>query len=220
MSISIGIYDLFAYTIPGFLYLYLINEFLHLIGWNYFQLTNLPISNEIVVGIVITLGAYLAGHVFDYFAYWFCFRLLTRYKIMDASLDRLKVKYPDLNIQFQPRDWDPLFVSLRLRRLDYSRVLDTFGATNIMLRNVSFSFFLLALFQVYNMFVDFQVSLLIVTVGSLIVSRVAYLRSRIFYVWFFSDIFSASLEYGTSLKEVIEYNRPKKATARRTKSKS
>ncbi len=220
MSIAIGIYDLFAYTIPGFLYLYLINEFLHLIGWNYLKLTNLPTGNEVIFGILIALGAYLAGHIFDYFAYWFCFRLLTRYKITDASLNRLKVKFPELNIQFQPRDWDPLFVSLRHRNLEYSHVLDTFGATNIMLRNVSFSFFLLALFQVYNMFVDFHVSSLIVTVGSVVISWVAYLRSRMFYLWFFSDIFSASLEYGTSLKEVIEYNQSKKTMTKRIKSKS
>ena len=62
------------------------------------------------------------------------------------------------------------------------------------------------------MLVDFQVSLILVTVLSLVFSRVAYLRSRIFYVWFFSGILNASLEHGTSLKEVIEYNRPKKAT--------
>ena len=217
MSLSIGIYDLFAYTIPGFLYLYLVNEFLRLVGWRYLQLENLPISNELLVGVLVALGAYLAGHVFDYFAYKFCFRLLTRYQIVDASLDRLKKKYPELKIQFQPKDWDPLFVSIRQRNLEYSHVLDTFGASNIMLRNVSFSFFLFALLQIFNLFIEFQIATVIVAVGSLIISWVAYLRSRMFYLWFFSDIYFASLEYGTSLKKVIEYNWSKKEVSEKRK---
>ena len=39
MSIAIGIYDLFSYLIPGALYLYLINDFLRVVGWQYIDLT-------------------------------------------------------------------------------------------------------------------------------------------------------------------------------------
>ena len=38
MSLTIGIYDLFAYIIPGLLYLFVLNEFLQLIGAAYLAL--------------------------------------------------------------------------------------------------------------------------------------------------------------------------------------
>ena len=33
MSISLGIYDLFSYLIPGVLYLFVLNQFFRVIGW-------------------------------------------------------------------------------------------------------------------------------------------------------------------------------------------
>ena len=76
-----------------------------------------------------------------------------------------------------------------------------------MLRNISLGFLLFALLQIWMIALNFHSQALVVTIGALVLSRVAYLRSRMFYHWFFTDIYEASLEYGTSLKEVVEYNR-------------
>ena len=214
MSITIGIYDLFAYTIPGFLYLYVINEFFRVIGWQSFQFDQIKEGTGLVFAAIAVICAFVAGHLFDYFANWFCFRLLTRYKVRDASLNTVKEKFPHLNIQFETYDWDPLFTILRQRHLEFSRVIDSFGATNILLRNVCLSLLLLSLLYVRILILDFSLATLVVVLGTLVLSWVAFHRSRLFYFWFFTDIYTASLEYGTNLKEVVEYNRGKKSPKR------
>lgn len=207
MSLSIGIYDLFSYTIPGFLYIFVFNEFFRLIGWNYFLLSSVKEGTELIVAALSIMCAYTIGHLLDYFSNWFCFRLLTRYKVKDASLDNIKRRYPELKIQFGYNDCHPLFTNLRQCNLEFSRVIDSFGANNIMLRNISFGLLLLALLQIWIIILDFHWQNLLIIIGILGLSWVAYLRSRMFYEWFFTGIYEASLKYGTSLKEVLGYSR-------------
>jgi len=219
MSITIGIYDLFAYTIPGFLYLYVINEFFRVIGWQSFQIDQIKDGNGLFFAVIATICAFVVGHLFDVFANWFCFRILTRYRIKDASLDTIKEKFPNLKIRFETNDWDPLFTMIRQRNLEFSRVIDSFGAANILLRNICFGLLLLSFLYIRILILDFTWSTLTVVIGILVLSWVAFHRSKMFYFWFFMDIYNASLEYGTSLKEVIEFNRKEKSTQkRRTKN--
>ncbi len=69
MSIAIGLYDLFSYLIPGLLYLFLINDFLRVIGWQYLNISKLSWSGESALGwgaiVACGLGAYVTGHIFE-----------------------------------------------------------------------------------------------------------------------------------------------------------
>ncbi len=207
MSVSVRIYDLFSYTVPGFLYLFVFNEFFRLQGWEHFKKESIQTDSGAITVALVIVSAYVLGLLMDYFANWFFFRVLTRYKIKEASLSDLKSEFNELNIEFKADDRKPLFTALRQRNPSYSLVIDAFGANSIMLRNISFGLLLIAFLCTWRVIVEFQWQLLVATFGSLALSWIAYLRSRMFYHWFFLNIFEGALEYGATLKDVIEYNR-------------
>lgn len=214
MSISLGIYDLFAYLIPGLLYLFVYNEFSKVVGWNFFD-TSLwlqggqsPSTNLI---IPILLFSYLVGHVMESVAHSFFFnsiyflRIRRFQKVSSSVLQTLTNKYPSLKIKFSPEDWDVLFSLLRKRNIETAHVIDKFQADTIMLRNIGFGLFLLFLIQLVNFILSSELPFVFASLGSLLLSIVSFNRSAHFREWFFIEIFKSSLGYGKSLKEVIEY---------------
>jgi hypothetical protein len=209
MSITIGIYDLFAYTVPGLLYLYVIFEFFRKIGAVEIEFSNIPdISSGIgllIIALVI-VAAYLAGHLFDFFALALTSRLTGR-QSPAIALQRVLERFPNLHIRFQVKDWDLLFSLLRQRNLERSQIIDSFGANSIMFRNIFFGSLLLTLIQIYSLIVSYSHITLIVTIGILILCYVAFQRSRVFHLWFYGDIFEVSLDYGRSLEEVVAYGK-------------
>ena len=68
MSITLGIYDFFAYLIPGLLYLFVFNEFLRSIGRStlnivsWFRMGQAP---DIILFVPILIGDYIIGQIFD-----------------------------------------------------------------------------------------------------------------------------------------------------------
>jgi hypothetical protein len=212
MSINLGIYDLFAYIIPGLLYIYAINDVLRNIGWKFVDIGLWLKSGQsisILVIIPVLLGAYLIGQILDLLAnrmfsdsfYW----LIHRKRILENSLQRLKDRYPGISIQFEPKDWSMLFAFIRQRNPEMGRIIDNFVANSIMLRNVAFGAFLFAVSQIVAYITTgFQYTLFNVII-SIVVCVLAAERGNQYRVFFFTDIFRASLEYGSSLKEVIGY---------------
>jgi hypothetical protein len=206
MSLTIGIYDLFAYTIPGMLYLFVILVYL----WR-FQIVQASISNlsDLPSGIawlVFVFGiaaAHVLGHLLDYFAQRFVFQLLRRRKDSERALQELKQRYPNVDIQFEAVDWNLLFTLLRERSQDHTRVIDSFEANSIMLRNICFSLLWLSVLQIYTLMSSFSVLGLIFVLGTIILTFVAQQRSRMFHRWFIVEIFEASLNFGNNLNEVI-----------------
>ena len=216
MSFAIGIYDVFAYTVPGFLYMYVIFVIFSLIGGSKFaQIDWSTISEGYgVILFVLLLGvAYLLGHIFDVFAHWFVFRFIKHRKIADEMLERTKKLHADLDIQFNSKDRGLLFSMLRQRNLEHAHIIDSFEANSIMLRNVSLGSFLLALLQVPSLILRFSWFTVLVAVGLLLFSFITRNRSQMFRSWAVTEIFEASLRYGSSLKEVIEYDRKERTTS-------
>ncbi len=211
MSINLGIYDFFAYLVPGLMYLFLLNEFSSRIGLSSYNLTQLNLDFGIA-GIIV-LAAYVIGHLFDVFAQWFCYKLLTRKSVSATVLETLKAQYPHLNICFEPKDYHLLFVLLRERNLPFTEVLDRFEANSILLKNVSFASILFALLQLPALFGDFSAVKLLLFLGGISVCWLAFRGSKIYHTWFFLDVFEASLAYGTTLEEVLANKK-----ANRTKS--
>ena len=209
MSFSIGIYDLFAYTIPGFFYIYVIYVFLQKLGVLASGLLNIPVFPDgygLVIFVLLLISAHLLGHLLDLFAHWFVFRLFKPYKFSERMLERTKNVHSDIDIKFQPKDWGLLFSMLRQRNLEHSRTIDSFEANSIMLRNISFGLFLLGVLQVYVTFLNFSPLGIGIVIVLFIVSFIARRRSHMFHTWFLTDIFESSLRFGTSLKEVITYD--------------
>ncbi len=201
MSINLGIYDFFAYLVPGLMYLFLLNEFSSRIGLSSYNLTQLNL--DFGIAGMIVLAAYVIGHLFDVFAQWFCYKLLTPKSLSATVLETLQAQYPHLNICFEPKDYHLLFVLLRERNLSFSEILDRFEANSILLKNVSFASILFALLQLSTLFGGFSVVNLLLFLGGISVCWLAFRSSKMYHTWFFLDVFEASLAYGTNLQDVL-----------------
>jgi hypothetical protein len=223
MSIAIGIYDLFAYTIPGFLYIYVLYVFL--LQFDEFKTeqfipTTIPEGYGLLLFTLILVSAHLLGHLLDNPAHWFTYRFSqTPYEFSEKALERSKKLYADLDIHFQPKDRGILFSMLRQRNLEHAHTIDSYEANSIMLRNVSLGLFLLAGLKVYSLFEIFSLPTLILAMGLLALSYVARKRSHMFHSWFWTDIFESSLRYGNTLKEVVTYEQPDRRISADTRTK-
>lgn len=216
MSFTVGIYDVFAYTLPGFLYIYIIYAFISRIeGFRLAQLTlpTIPDGYGLLILVLFLVLAYMLGHLFDVFAHWFVFRLFRSHKFSDAMLERTKKLHADLDIRFKPKDRGLLFSMLRQRNIEHAHIIDSFEATSIMLRNISLGSFLLALLQIPSIFLNLSMFSIAVVFGLLVISIVARKRSQMFHAWSITEIFESSLRYGNSLNEVLAYDREDRAVS-------
>ena len=117
MSLTIGIYDLFAYIIPGLLYLFVINEFLQVMGSAYLALgdfLSLPAGVGLVALALAAVAAHLLGHLLDPLAKRTVDLVTARTKPSEAALTGLRARYPSLDIRFAAKDWSMLFALLLL----------------------------------------------------------------------------------------------------------
>jgi hypothetical protein len=208
MSLTIGIYDLFAYTIPGLLYFFVI--FMYLWKFRVFQisidsLSDTPSGIAWLVFIFGIAASHLLGHLLDYFAQRFVFKLLRRKKDSERALHELKQRYPNVDIRFDAVDWNLLFTLLRERNQDHTRVIDSFEANSIMLRNICFGLLWLGMLQIFTLVDSFSIFGFTVFAGTILLVFVAHQRSRMFHRWFIVEIFEASLNFGSDLNEVIYY---------------
>jgi hypothetical protein len=222
MSFSIGIYDLFAYTIPGFFYIYVIYVILQRLGLSTPAHSGFPAFPDgygLLIFVVLLISAHLLGHLLDIFAHWFVFRIFRPYKFSERMLERTKKIHADIEIQFLPKDWGLLFSMLRQRNLEHSRTIDSFEANSIMLRNISFGLFLLGAIQLYEIFLKFNVLGLVEALVLFLFSLIARRRSHMFHAWFLTDIFETSLRFGNSLQEVIRYDQKGRGVAPSTEDK-
>ncbi len=210
MSVNLGFYDFFSYIIPGLLYLYVINDLLRVLGAKFIDIESWLRAGQapdLVVFLPILLAAYVIGYVFDAIALRFFFRFLYRLFEKESattkSLNVIKDRYPELQINFKPKDWEVLFVIIRQRNGETAQNIDRFQANSIMLRNISLGLLLAALLNVAVCLSSKSWSSLAVAVGELLVCGVSISESFKFRTWFFTNIFAASLQYGLSVEEVI-----------------
>lgn len=217
MPISLGIYDVFANLLPGVLYLFAINEILKALGAKHMELNSQTFTLESF--IILALG-YLLGHIFNNFTYRGWFRLFYRYprgyvrdkgKSRDENnpnehaLNSLKRLYPDLNIKFYARDADLLFNAIQIKNKELADRIETTRANAIMMRNISFGLFLLALGE-FIFFINqgFSLTYLVLVIACLLGSRISLAQTWKYYEWFYKDVFRTALSYGDSLDAVLK----------------
>ncbi len=112
MSINLGVYDFFAYLVPGTLYLYVFNELLRIVGWKFIDIAswtqpkNVP---SVIVIIPILIYAYIIGHILDPFAHFFYYKLISRVRGLlpteEKAVQIEKERHRILNIRFEAKDW-------------------------------------------------------------------------------------------------------------------
>jgi len=201
MSITIGFYDFFSYTVPGLLYLYTINKFLEIINFPYVSLED--ISLDIWFAIIGVVLSYIVGALLDTFAYrWYL--LFHKNKVEQRVIDNFKKYYPDLKVDFAIHDRRLAFSFIRHNNLELAENIDKFKALSIMLQNISFGLLLFSVVQIIKLILggysDFVLVSMLIT---LIFSYVAIHRSALFNFWYWSGNFEQALHYGKSVSEMF-----------------
>ena len=210
MSISLSIYDLFANLLPGLLYLFAINEILKSLG---IKLVELDVTSFNAGSLLILALGYILGHVFNSFTYRGWYMLIYRYRKEEGrdskgdsskALHSLQRLYPDVKMKFYPRDADLLFNAIQIMNKELADRIEVMRANAIMMRNISFGLFLLAVAEFIN-FVGqgFLFTYLAVGVACIFSSAISLFQTSKYYEWFYKDVFRTSIHYGDSLQAVV-----------------
>lgn len=213
MSISFGIYDIFAYAIPGFLYLYMFNNILRLSKLPHVE--GLAAIDSTAALLLLFLAAYLAGHLMDFLSHRLWVRLWYRGHGEERAYSQFLETKPGRNVKYEPRQWTLLFSAIRHNDHETAEMIDKFKATSIMLRNVSFGFLLLGALEILRGFVStFSWQALFLSIVFLLFSVIALRISDRFNLSFYKIIYQQALLYGRNLEEVLLAGRGSRTTGK------
>ncbi len=205
MSISFGIYDFFGNLIPGLLYLYGINESLRALNQSYLDLANLDKFGPLVL---VGVCAYILGHLANSFTYSYWYRLFYRKSISQQVLAEYRERYPNVKISFGLHGTGLLLSIIRYHKPEQAETIERLRANYIMLRKISFG---LALYVVLNMVLSIQAGNRLpyaIQAGmGVLFSALALLQAHKNDIWYYRDIFYASLNLGSCVEEVLETSR-------------
>lgn len=136
MAIRIGIYDFFAYTVPGGLMILL--GLMGVYWWAWQEVWDVIRSLntlEVFIGILVS---YLIGLIMEpVFAKWS--DIYTKKDFRVNLIASIQKRNPDLNVSINPSEWAIWFASIRRESLDLALEIDRWMAVAKMLRGVSFS---------------------------------------------------------------------------------
>jgi hypothetical protein len=140
MSIRIGIYDFFAYTIPGAVYLSAIVYLLHTLHVVSVDPTSFSLSIPDIV--ILAVLSYISGLVLDPLPAPLWERLFGSKEVSEVALDEFKQDHPSLAINFGAKDWPILLAYIRLEDIDVASDIDKSNAMSKMFKNICFGFFI------------------------------------------------------------------------------
>ena len=177
---SIGLYDLFANTIPGFIYLFVFNETLRELGFAHFDVAQI---DNVTYFLLLALLAYLVGHNMDYVAHRLWVRVFYSTHLQGRAYEQFRSKFPELKIQFNPSHSSLFFGAIKFSKPEIANDIEKNKVVSLMLQNVSFAFVLFFLSQVY-LFLAKGHSLisLSIAIASLLASIITLRRAEWFKV--------------------------------------
>lgn len=211
MSITFGIYDFFSYTIPGALYLLVINQLLVLLKLPSIDINALNINLGSTLLWVIV--AYVVGQLMDSFSIRLYYAV-NKFTAETSAMKEFRDKHKNLDIDFTINDRQTLFSVVRHNNLDLALYIDSFKAISIMLNNISLALLLLGIEQLVEVLVKgFTFQTLVVLVASLGFSYVAITRSALFNKWHWSAVYNHARQYGKSIPEMFNALAKKKTSA-------
>jgi hypothetical protein len=210
MSITLGVYDLFAYTVPGILYLYIANEFLILFGLAHIEFQNL---DNIVVTILVIIVGYILGQILDLVAKKWRKWGQPRESTLEA-IEKLKKDHPKCEINFLPHDWPFLLSLIRRYHPEVATSTDRSKAISVMLQNASLGLLFYSLLQLISFLLnDYSIEHLLLALFAFIIALPAKRKSQIYNRWFYDHIYETALTYGSDTSKIIrkvQANKPVK----------
>jgi len=190
MSVRIGLYEFFAYTIPGVFYLLIAGFAASIFGL--LPITWSTVNDLSLTSLIILTGAgYVCGYLMDFFAY----RLARPFRpkaTVEATLQSFEKQHPWIRKNFTYSDWGILTHMLKQLPNDSVANLEQLNATSMMMRNIGFGFLLLALvFILYFILVSNALGNVVMALISLAFLAVALQVSKKFREWYYFGIYEA-----------------------------
>jgi hypothetical protein len=142
--------------------------------------------------VFIALAAsYILGLILDSVArQWY--RLFKKADAREASLERLRQTYPELEIESRTTDWSMLRAFYWLRDKEFVTYLERLNVTRIMLRNFSLGFAFLSIIQIIVYIPNWrQIEQLLLGVVSLGAVLLTGYQSAKFGAWFHEGYYQA-----------------------------
>jgi hypothetical protein len=209
MSITLGIYDFFSYTVPGIFYILVINRLLMLLNLPSINIGNLDIS--LGGALLWFVVSYVVGHLMDSFAIRLYYAV-NKFHAETIAMKEFREKNKNLDIDFTINNRQTLFSVIRHNDMNLALYIDNFKAISIMLNNISLALLLLSVVEVIEIIVNgYSVFALIILVSSLGFSYVAITRSALFNKWHWAAVYNHARQYGKSIPEMFEAGDKKKA---------
>ena len=146
MSVRISVYDFFAYTIPGGLYLFATLYTCTVLGFLEIDWFSLELS---LMQIIIAAGlAYILGLLLDPVAKLVYERVFMRTNLREVAFQEFQRRHPSLETRIQSQDWPTLLAYISRESIDLALDIERHNASNIMLRNLSLGLMSLSLVEI------------------------------------------------------------------------
>ena len=192
MSIRIGLYDFFAYTLPGVFYLLIVAFGLVIFGFVKIDFQSL--SNLSLFSFLLFLGGgYLVGLLLDPLAYRWgrLFQKRTR-DARKLAFETFHNDHPWVTLNFKSGDWGILLRTIKSRSSEAAIDIEQHNVASIMLRNISFGLALIAgLYLLFFFVVSNSFWNLLLAGTSFGLSYTAIRRSKVRRHWFYIAILEA-----------------------------
>jgi hypothetical protein len=192
MSIRIGLYDFFAYTLPGIFYL-LIAAY----GLAVFQFVKVDLSTldslSLFSFLVVVGAGYITGLLLDPMAYrWARFFQGRNREAAKFAFEEFHSHHPWLELNFKPADWGILLRIIKSKSIEAAMDVEQHNVASIMLRNISLGLLLVsAIYLLFFFTVSTNIWNLILAGIFFSLSITAIRRSRLRRHWFYIAIFEA-----------------------------
>jgi hypothetical protein len=191
-NVRIGLYDFFAYTVPGGMYLFAIcyvlarTQTIQIDQQLQKQLQDFILS---LLGIVIiTIASYASGLIFDFLTSKWS-RLFRGKKFSQQIWDEFTKIHPNLTVKFQASDWPILIAKIRLENVENGAAIEQNNVTNLMLRNLAFGFFLFGCIQLIEFILTRNIQNIVLVIVSAFLAFLSQKQSTKFARLFFIQIF-------------------------------
>ena len=190
MSIKVSLYDFFAYTIPGAVYLAVAGYSAFLLGLLNIDLATLN-NISLMTGVFLLGASYITGMVMDTLAeHWH--RLFNPRGTKQRAMTAIRRNHPEMQPQFEANSFSFALAHLKKESPEQVSEIERFNVYGLLLRNISLA--LLTLSMVHFLRCVFIVPAAVTLVFGgifLLLSLAAGIQGAKFRQWFYEEIYQA-----------------------------
>lgn len=211
MSINIGLYNFFGYTIPGLFYLFI--GVYGAVAFGYIQVDYTLVNNLSVLSALVIAGSgYVTGMVMDWVAEQWHAPFKGK-RLTVKSYEKFHYRYhQSVTLKLKANEWPLYLAFLRKQGREHMLEIERFNVNRIMLRNISLGLMLLAAIHLSHLlFVRFYPVNLWIGIGYGALSIFAAIKGVEFAEWYFIGMFEAVAAEGMTVEDFFKIASPSQA---------